>query len=394
MLLVMASDGRPLHACPPLEPGLRASVRPLNLDAPLPVNGALVFEVDCWHDCTPCAAAEQRLDVSVVDSARRAFRGDKPEQVFLTEDGLRHLVLWRFSELPPPGDYQLTVGVRAQDEPASYPLTLVAAAAQPDASSTLSAAITTYDVERGSIYSCDQSQNDCDYSWFVFGSQYESLPALALTPGSGTDDSTRGQLLYHVVHHGADGSQHWGSWRLALDQPSEVVRFAAAQSEYCADAEVRSLIAGGALTAATPCVPHGSLQAPLSADTDLSSELMACLRPPSGLEPEWCAVQESACTTSTSPLCAEVTERCVEPIARGSPGIANEAADLTSVEPAELCPSAADPYDESIAGCTCRSGGTPAPGAPLGSALLAAQWWLVRRRFRLVTSRCRSAGRR
>ncbi len=379
LVLAMANTASPAHGCPVLAPGLRAGVRPLNLDAPVPVNGALVFEVDCWHDCTPCAAAEQRLDVTVIGGTGHSFSGDRPEQVFMAEDGLRHLVLWRFAEPPPAGAYQLTVGVRGQDPPASYPLTLVEPAAEIDAGATLSASTTTYEVERGALYTCDQSTNDCSYDFLSFGSQVESLPALALAPGSGADEATRGQLLYHVMHHAADGSQHWGSWRLALDMPSEVVRFSAAQSEYCADTEVRSLLANGGLTAATPCVPHGDLAAPLTADTDITSKLTTCLRPPSGLEPEWCAAHEFECASS-SPLCSEVTARCVEPIARGSTGMASDETDFTYVEPAELCPTAADTYDdETVAGCTCRASGRRAPRAPLATALLAALCWFVRR---------------
>ena len=380
LMLALASAARPAHACLPLEPGLRASARPLNLDAPVPVNGALVFEVDCWHDCTPCQAAEQRLDITVVDEAGHSLRGDKPEQVFLSEDAQRHLVLWRFASPPSPGSYQVSVGVRSQDEPASYPLTLVAPLAEPDASGTLAAATTTYDVARGSLYVCALNQDECNPSTLAFGSQVEALPALQLTPGSVADESARGQLLYQVMHHAADGSQHWGSWRLALQRPSELVRFAAAISEYCADIEMRSLLADGVVTAATPCVPHGSLQAPHIADTPIDGALTSCLMPPSGLEPEWCALHEPVCTDATSPACDAVAEYCTEPITRGSPGSADEGEDLTSVEPVEQCLSPADPYDESVAGCTCRMGKRPTPGAPLAWVLLGVPWWFRRAR--------------
>jgi MYXO-CTERM domain-containing protein len=239
---------------------------------------------------------------------------------------------------------------------------------------------TTHDVARGSLYTCDQGQNDCDYfDSLEFGSQVESLPALVLSPGSGADDTARGQLLYRLMHPAPDGSLHWGSWRVAQHMPSEEVRFAAAQSEYCADIEIRSLLLDGGVTAATPCLAHGSLQAPLIADTDIDAKLLSCQRPPSGLEPEWCAVHETDCASPSSPVCDEVTQRCVDPVARGPVSSASEGTGVPSIELAEQCPSPADPYDESVAGCTCRMSETRAPGAPLGLVLFAVPWWFRRR---------------
>jgi hypothetical protein len=388
LALAIASLSAEARACPPLPPGLLASARPLNLGAPVPSNGALVFRLECWHDCTPCAAAAQRLDITVVDSRGKGVRGDKPEQVFLTEDGLSHLVLWRPAEAQPPGDYQVTVGVRSQPETESYPLTWVAAIAAPDPSAVLTQSVTTYEVNRGTLYTCDQSQNDCDIEGLSFGSQYELLPELSLSFGAPSDETQRGQLLYHVMHHAADGTTHWGSWHLALDTPTEEVRFADAQPEYCADTEVRSVLAGGTTTAESPCAPQGDVQAPTTGDTDISVELRECIRPPSGLEPEWCAIHAPDCVVSDGSIaCYEVAQWCVDPIERGGVGPTASDADTTTIEADELCPSPEDPYDESVAGCTCRTTSTRTSTLPFGWAVAAAALWLGRRVSRRVPRR-------
>jgi hypothetical protein len=341
--------------------------------------------VDCWHDCTPCAAAEQRLDIAMIDSEGQSVPGDKPEQVFLSEDALRHLVIWRPDRAPNPGDYEIRVGVRGQSDVSTHALSVTDALAPPAADDVVSAMVSSYRVEHGTIYTCDRSQTDCDHSTLVFGSSYEMLPALDVRVGIPADPTVTGQLLFRLMHNSADAATHWGSWKAASDAGGEIARFAEAGAEYCADLEVRNLLENADAARQSLCRPHGDLQAPLSGDTDIASQLGACLRAPPGLEPEWCALHQPECAAGGGSLvtCDEVARLCVDPISRGTAAQGGTFGDGTSIEAAELCASASDPYDEEIAGCTCRVANRRWDGSQLGwFGALALAYWCRRTRRR------------
>src|SRR6185503_5799801 len=146
-------------ACQPLGAELLASARPLNLDAPVPSNGALVFLVDCWNACSACQAAEQRLDIEVRNPRGEYIGGDKPEQVMLSEAATRHLVVWRPAHQFAPGDgYEVTLSVEGQKGTSSYPLQVTESRAMPDPLALVTPTASSYRLPAGTQYSCDQSQ--------------------------------------------------------------------------------------------------------------------------------------------------------------------------------------------------------------------------------------------
>jgi hypothetical protein len=170
------------------------------------------------------------------------------------------------------------------------------------------------------------------------------------------------------MHHGADGTPHWGSWSASGDQPSELVRFGEADAEYCAEVEVRSLLEEGATVRGKVCGPANAPTLPSPTDTDLDAKLAACLRPPSGLEPEWCALHRANCESGLgAALCSELETRCTEPVARGKAGPARPSFDTTATVAAELCAAPADPHAKQVASCGCRH--APRQGE-------SARWWL------------------
>jgi MYXO-CTERM domain-containing protein len=382
--LAVAMWVSPAGACPVLPPDLRASVRPINLSAPIPSNGSLVFLVDCWHACTACQAAERELSVTVWSPQRERVEGQKPQQIFLTEHATSHLVVWRPAQSLVAGDgYEVRVGVVDQSEQETYPFDVAETKAAPTPLDFVHSSASSYFEERGTLYSCDQSQTDCDFASLGFGSQRQELPALLLAVGRPDDPALTGQLLFHVMHHAVDGTQHWGSWTAAGEQPSELVRFSEADAEYCAEVEVRSLLEDGASVRAQVCSPADAPTLPSATDTDLDAQLAACLRPPSGLEPEWCALHRASCESGLgAALCSELEDRCTEPVARGNPEPARPSSDTTATVAAVLCAAPADPYARQVASCGCRH--APRQGQStswwLGVALLA----VLRRRVEQV----------
>src|SRR5258708_11511335 len=107
----------PGAACPSLPDGLLARAWPINLYGGIPGNGALVFRLSCWHDCTPCQAGEQAIRVNLRDASGRQIPGRKPEQVFLSGKPVEHLVIWRPLELLEVGaHYTLETSVVGQSD--------------------------------------------------------------------------------------------------------------------------------------------------------------------------------------------------------------------------------------------------------------------------------------
>jgi hypothetical protein len=329
-----------------------------------------VFLVDCWHACTACQAAQRQLSVTVLNPQRERVEGQKPEQIFLTEHATSHLVVWRPAQKLVVGDgYEVQLGVVDQSERETYPFEVTGTRAAPKPLDFVRSSISSYLEERGTQYSCDQSQTDCDFASLSFGSQQQALPALLLAVGSPDDPALTGQLLFHVMHHGADATQHWGSWTAAGDQASEQVRFSEAGAEYCAEVEVRSLLDTEAPVREQVCSAADAPTLPSPTDTDLDAKLAACLRPPSGLEPEWCAMHRASCESgSGAALCHDLENRCTEPVTRGNAGPARPSSDPTATAAAELCAAPADPYARQVASCGCRH--VPRRGE-------SATWWLA-----------------
>jgi hypothetical protein len=371
----------PATACPQLPDGLRASVRAVNLSRLFPANGAIVLHLTCWHDCTPCEAAAQVVDVDLRDDTGRAIYGAKPEQVFLSDKPLEHLVIWRpLESLEVGGRYQAQVSVVGQPDSTSSDFVVIPAMPVKPIEQMFVWRAAAYREDRGTIFHCDTSQNDCDSSTLSFGDQFAMLPELVIQ----ADAASGAQLLFRVRDKTISVDSSWQPWTGGGETLVASLAYREKHDTYCADVEARSLVDASTKGVFSVCAPHGNLAAPMIFATDpieLDTQLHVCHQPPAELQDRWCAYERSCAGGCCSGACGYVDDYCGANPRKGSSATqwVEPQAPPPMVE--EGCENPRDPY-ELVAGGGCQSG-RGRPAAPASALLLLGLVARVRRRRHL-----------
>jgi hypothetical protein len=378
VLLLRAS---PATACPELPDGLRASARAVNLSRLFPANGMIVLHLTCWHDCTPCQAAEQVVNVDLRDGAGRAIYGAKPEQVFLSDRPLEHLVIWRPLESLEVGSrYTAQVSVVGQPDSTSADFVAIPAIRVKPLEQLVMARAVGSREERGTIFHCDVSQNDCDASTLSFGDQYTLLPELVIS----LDAASAAQVLFRARDKTLSTDASWQPWTAGGETSQAWFTYREKHDSYCADVEARSLVGSVGSSVFSVCAPHGDAPVLLVQPTDevaLEAQLHVCHQPPAELQRRWCAYERSCPGGCCSGACGYVDEYCGANPRKGWSATQWTEPQASAPTVEEACDHPHDPY-ELVASGGCQTGRGRAR-APTGVLLLLGLFARFRRRLYL-----------